>query len=146
MKLLTQDNYLVMIKSSIGVKLWQTLYAEIDGKRVNITKNGKLSCAYFVSSLLHHFKLIDDVHATVEGTLKDLQNSGWKKTAYPKPGAIVVWEPSDDHDGTPHPHIGFFVGGGKAISNSSKLKYPTMHDIYFGRLQRKIRGFWMKKV
>ena len=134
-----------MIRASVGVKLWRNLFADVDGKRRDITKNGRLSCALFVSSILHHFKLIGDVHSTVEGTLRDMEESGWKKSRSPEPGAVVIWEPGDDHDGTPHPHIGFCISDTTAISNNSKLGYPAKHDLHFGKRHRAVVGYWQKK-
>jgi hypothetical protein len=144
MKLLHSENFLAMIHASLRARTWRHLYAEINGKKQDITKNGKLSCAYYASSILHQFGLISSVHATVDGTIRDMKASGWQETKKPKEGAVIIWEPSDEHDGSPHEHIGFYISQSCAISNSSKLGYPTKHDINFGKAKRKIQGFWTK--
>lgn len=84
------DTYLGAIKNSIGSKMFRNLYAKVDGKKVDITKNGNLSCAVFVSSILFLFKLIKGVHATVNGTIRDLKESGWIETKTPEIGCVLV--------------------------------------------------------
>ena len=86
------ETYLATIKNSIGSKMFRQIYAKVNGKKKDITKNGELSCAYYTSSLLSIFKLIKDVHATVSGTIKDLEEFGWVEVNKPKIGAILVWE------------------------------------------------------
>jgi len=45
--------------------------------------------------ILYLFKLIKNVHTTVNSTVKDLQKSGWKLIKKPKVGSIIVWEEID---------------------------------------------------
>lgn len=126
-----KDTYLATIRNSVGSKMFRNLYAKVDGKKKDLAENGNLSCALFVSSILYLFKLIKDVHATVNGTVKDLRESGWTQIYKPKPGAVLVWVEKDFGKGEAHKHIGFFIGKGKAISNSSKKGWPTEHDWKF---------------
>jgi len=39
------DNYLAIVRNSIGSNLFRNLYAEVNGQRQDITNNGELSCA-----------------------------------------------------------------------------------------------------
>ncbi|MCX6813984.1 MAG: hypothetical protein NT078_02130 [Candidatus Azambacteria bacterium] len=115
-------------------------------------KNGGLSCARFVSSLLYLFKLIKDMHATVNGIVKDLKQSGWKKIKKPKIGSILVWEKIDFGNKDFHKHIGFYIGNNKAISTSSPKKgQPVIHHWTYGikrnKPVRKVEAiFWNKKL
>lgn len=118
--------YLEMIKRSIGSTMFRTSFALVNGKKKNLLESGRISCAFFVSSLLLMFKLIADQHATVSGTVTDLKKFGWKKISKPKPGCIIVWDKDDFGSGL-HDHIGFYLGNHIAVSNSSKKKQPVKH-------------------
>ncbi|MBD3281189.1 hypothetical protein GF391_00395 [Candidatus Uhrbacteria bacterium] len=138
-------SYLKMIQNSIGSKMFRNLYATVDGKERDILEGGNLSCAFFVSVILHTFELIQIPHATVLGLLKDMEQSGWKKTRKLKTGDVVVWEDEDQTgDGVKHSHIGFYLGKDKAISNSTAKKSPIKHHFTFGtkagKPKRKIIG------
>jgi len=78
------DSYLSFVEKSVGSKMFQTLWAEVDGKKKDITQRGKLSCATFVSFVLLSFGLIKEKHATVNGTVRDMENSGWRKIRKPR--------------------------------------------------------------
>ncbi len=121
----TKATYLAMVKALPNVKLFQKLYmTDETGKQVEITNDGELSCAFTVTSILKIFNLIDDVHATVAGTLRAAPNNGWEPTTTPQAGDLIVW---DVYEG--HPHIGFYLGGQDCISNNTALGYPTKHKI-----------------
>jgi len=119
------DTYLAVIKNSIGSEMFRNLYAEVNGQKTDITKNGDLSCAYYVSSVLYLFKLIGEIHATVRGTIKDLEKSGWVEVGKPKAGCVLVWKEMDFDGEDRHRHIGFYIGEEKAVCNDYKLGYPT---------------------
>ena len=149
------DTYIAVIKNSVGSKIFRNSYAKVNGKKKDILKNGEVSCAFFVSSILALFPLFGLIkyppHGTVDGTVRDLEQSGWKKIKKPKIGSIIVWEKIDFGDKDFHKHIGFYIGNNKAISNSSKWKYPTIHRWTYGikenRPVRKIEAiFWNKKL
>ena len=113
-------------------------------------KDGKLSCAVFVSSILYLFKLLPDLHATIRGTTADLKKSGWVNIKKPKPGTVLVWE-AQFLGNESHEHMGFYMGGNKAISNSRKKHQPTWHHYEFGAKNGqpvcKIKQiFWNKKL
>ncbi len=139
-------SYVSTIKNSIGSNLFQNLYATVDGKEVDITTNGNLSCAYYASSILLIFKLIKSVHATVDGTVRDLKEFGWVEIKEPKIGAVLVWEKVDFGNKQYHKHIGFYIGEEKAISNDQEKGCPNEHDWQFNG-KRKIEAiFWNPKL
>jgi hypothetical protein len=139
------DTYLTVIKNSVGSKLFRNFYVKNKRKKIDVLKNGELFCAFFVSSILYLFKLIKDVHTTVDSTVKDLQESAWQIVKRPKAGSIIVWEKIDFGGGDIHKHIGFYIGKGKAISNNYKLGYPTEHNWIFPKRQVEMI-FWNKKL
>lgn len=124
---LSRDTYFTMVKNSVGTKMFRTFYARVDGKKTDVMKNGDLSCAFFVSSLLSTLALMKATHGTVESTIKDMKQSGWKHAQKLAPGSVIVWEEKKEHK-----HIGFYLGNNKAISNSSKKKSPAAHHITYG--------------
>jgi hypothetical protein len=116
----------VLIKNSLGSKFFRSLYF-FDGKKSkDILKNGELSCAFYVSVILRILGLIKEPHATVDGLVKDMENSGWQKIDKLQKGAVIVWEPKNGHK-----HIGFYLGNKKVVSNNSKKKFPTIHSINY---------------
>ena len=150
-ELILYDSYIQAIKNSVGSKLFRNLYAYVDGKKNDILENGLFSCAIFVSSILYFYKLIGNIHATVDSTIKDLEASGWQKVSQPKEGAILIWEPLKFKEKY-HKHIGFYMNEKKAISNSTDKRSPILHHWTFGtdknkNPKRKILNFyWHKKL
>jgi hypothetical protein len=127
-KLLITENYLLFAKASAGSKMFRTVYYEIGRKKIDVLRDGDLSCAVFVSAILKLFNLIDDVHTTVNHTVRSLKLRGWKPIKKPVPGAIIVWAPkTSKKSGETHRHIGFYLGNGKAVSNNSKKRSPAIH-------------------
>ncbi len=141
MQILAKETYLTMIKNSQGSKITANLWGRQNRRKIDITKNGKLSCAFFVSLILKFFDLIREPHATVSGLENDLVASGWTKIKRPKLGSVIVWEKKNGHR-----HIGFYVGRSQAISNCSKRGYPCKHHFTFGRTKgrakRKIKAIY----
>lgn len=137
-KLLLFPTYVQAIKDSVGSHLFRHLYAEVDGKIKDITEDGRLSCALFVSVLLHRFGLLGAPHATVEGTVKDLLASGWKEVRAPEIGCVVVWDPDPSHHET-HAHIGFVISKTRAVSNNAGRRVPAAHAVRY----RPVRAFYM---
>ena len=137
------DTYFAMIKNSVGTKLFRNFYAQIDGRKIDVMKNGGLSCAFFLSSLLSTLGLAKATHTTVESTVKDMEQSGWKPTKKLMPGSIIVWEEKKEHK-----HIGFYIGNNRALSNSSKKKSPATHHLTYGvktAPARKIEAIYQHK-
>ncbi len=129
---LRRESYLAMIQNAVGANTYRTLYLrEGDGVR-DILEDGNLSCAYFVSSILMHFKLIESPHATVAGTVRDLEAHGWQKAGAPEPGDVLVWEAQEQGTSGRHTHIGFSLGGEQAVSNSTTERVPQQHHFTYG--------------
>lgn len=127
-KLLLPENYLLVAKASVGSDMFRKLYFQIDGKKIEILRDGDLSCAFFVSGILKIFNLIGTFHTTVKETVKDLKRHGWKPVKIPQEGAIIVWAPKTfKKSGETHRHIGFYIGNRKAVSNNSKRHSPRIH-------------------
>ncbi len=135
------ENYLAVIHGAPGSRMFRKFYALVDGKKKEISENGNLSCGWFVAFILKYFDLIRGPHMTVDGTLRDMEASGWKKIAKPKIGCIIVWSPMDDRRSKAysygHRHIGFYVGKYRAVSNLSSEGAPGEHHWTFGRKDRK---------
>lgn len=133
LKILTYQNYLQMIKTSTGSRMFQQLYVLDNGKKKDILRNGELSCAYYVSSILKIFDLISRPHATVKGTIEDIIKNGWRETKKLKPGNILIWQEKKFPDGSINQHIGFYFDKQKAISNNFKERMPLVHHFTYGQ-------------
>jgi len=59
--------------------------------------------------------------------------NNWKPTKKLVPGNVLVWEERKGVDEILHRHIGFYLGDGKAISNSSKNGVPSIHHYTYGK-------------
>lgn len=143
-KLLRKKNYLTMIQNAARGEnnMFRNLYMTIDGIEQDALKNGELSCAAFVSSVLYILKLINDVRATVAGTEKNLLANGWHQVSEPQPGTILMWEAEKYEDGSSHEHIGFFIGNNRAVSNDSGKGIPQEHDWRFDGKRKVVRMYW----
>lgn len=140
-------SYLAAIENSVGAKTWQSFYAKVNNEEQDVMRNGELSCAYFVSSILAIFGLIDRAHATVDTTVEKLPQHGWEQVETPHPGDILVWETVTFEDDEAYPHIGFFIGHNQAISNSYEKRVPQKHDWQFADTKpRKIVSVWHKAL
>lgn len=73
---LIYETYLKLIDNSVGTNMFRTMYASVNDIKQDVMRNGDLSCAFFVSSILKMFDWIEKVHATVDNTIKDLEKSG----------------------------------------------------------------------
>lgn len=129
---LHKKSLLAVVENSVGSTAFQNFYALVEGKECDIANGGKDSCAYFVSATLLIFKFINELHATVSGTVRDMQKRGWEEVSEPTPGDVLVWEAKVDGRGEQHQHIGFFVGGDQAVSNSSTEKKIAKHHFTYG--------------
>lgn len=127
-KKLVLESYLAMAKNSLGAKVWQNYFAEVDGEKLDIMYGGSNACAWFVSGVLVMHKLIDSSHATVASTVEDLEKSQWHKITEPKPGAIIVYAPLTFQDGSTHEHAAIYIGDERAISTSYQKAVPIEHD------------------
>lgn len=134
LRLLQKKNYLAMIENLVRgpCYLFRNLYAEIDGKVVDIAQDGHNACAIMASHILFHFKLISDLKAVVESLEKELKRCGWYEIKDPREGAVIIWEPKLGLDGQMHRHIGFYIGNNMAISNDSRdTGLPWKHNYLY---------------
>lgn len=120
------ESFLAMVQGSVGSRTWQHAYFTVAGKKQDLAAGGNVSCAFFVSSILKLFNLVDSVHLTVTSTLTDLERAGWKKARTPKPGCVLLWEPLAQTGGV-HLHLGFYIGHDLAVSNDWKKRLPAKH-------------------
>jgi hypothetical protein len=145
LKIRLRESFIAAITNSIGTKMFRNLFATVDGKRKDILNNGDLSCAVYVSSMLSIFGLIDRPHAKVDSTVKEMMERGWFEIKRPKVGCVLVWGEIDFGDSGKHKHIGFYVGGGEAISHDDKTRVPAPHLYrYKGRSVEKM--LWHDKL
>lgn len=145
-------NYLNLIINSVNTNFFRNHFVEIDGQERDILEDGNISCAIFVSSILHLVGLIKRPHFTVKSTLKDIQESGWYEINDLKTGSLILWEDLYfETVGNVHSHLGFYIGENKAVSNLFYKKSPQIHDINFANDKkigfRKIaKIFWHPKL
>lgn len=124
---------LAVVQGSVGTTAFRHLFLRRGKKSIDILRRGELSCAFFVSNVLHGLGLLKEVHATVDGTVKDLRASGWKKIRRPRAGAVITWAPIVYADHESHSHIGFVVSAQQAISTSYRRRKVVVHPIHYGR-------------
>lgn len=105
---------------------------------------GNLACAQFVSTALKDAGVVSQVRLGVSGVVSDLKGRGWKEVSVPpfKAGDVITWRTYDANgDGVKDndSHIGIIGDDGQAISNSSSLKTPRRHDVYYQPISRVLR-------
>ncbi|OGM96252.1 MAG: hypothetical protein A3B86_03880 [Candidatus Yanofskybacteria bacterium RIFCSPHIGHO2_02_FULL_38_22b] len=129
--------------------LFRNLYADENGKEIDVFENGGTSCCGHVSWILLALELIKHPHAAVHGTIKDLQASGWYEIKEPRPGAIIVWEGVvankglQGEKGVKLSHMGFYVGDNMAISNDSKSSgFPHKHHYTYNNTRKIEKIYW----
>ena len=136
MKRLWFESYLAMVNNSVGSNLFRNFYIESeDGEKQDVMNDGEVSCAYHVSAILYLFDQQEKAHATVSSALKDLIRHDWEELNFKSEkdlelGDLIIWEAIefDEEPGILHPHIGFYVGEGQAVSNSYKIGQPVKHQ------------------
>ena len=138
-KPIVRDTLQAMLIASVGTKMFQHVYVKVEGKQKDVMQKGELSCAFYVSSMLSMFGLIDKSHATVRTTEKKLMEHGWKRARTFKFGNVLIWDATRQSDG--HQHIGFYLGNQKAISNSSMKKVPHIHHVTYQRKRPVLRMY-----
>jgi len=139
-----------MIENAAKGEVWmfRNFYAIKDDKEIDIFQNGGLSCAAFTSSILYFFnstlefmnkpKWIANMHANTRSVEKDILQHGWIETKELKVGAILVWEELNGY-----PHIGFYVGNEKAVSNDSRGKgFPHKHHYTYNDTRKIEKIYW----
>jgi hypothetical protein len=131
-KRLFKKNFLMVIRNSAGTNMFRNFYYKNLG---DVLKNGDLSCAFFVSTILLMFNFVDKISFRVVDTVADIQQKGWYKITKLRKGCIVVWNPVIQNGGG-HLHIGFYMGSGIAISNRSSLGVPGEHPVIYSGLDK----------
>lgn len=129
---------------------FRNLYArDENGKEYDILEDGKNGCGVFISWILLTLELIKRPHSTIQGTEKDLIESGWFEIDKPRPGAILLWEEKKGiHSflgGAPvlHRHIGFYIGGDQAVSNDSLgTGFPWQHHYTYNDTRKIEKIYW----
>ena len=142
------ESYMAAIKNSLGAHTWRQYFATVDGQRQEVTRDGQLSSAYFVTSILRMFDLIKEVHLTVAKTERDLVDMGWVQIDEPRPGAVLVYEAQPFGDER-HSHIGFCLDGQRAISHSTVERVPVEHNLgqgSDGRPRAITARYWQAKL
>lgn len=123
---LNYKNYLTTIKALPDSQLFRHLYVKDEnGREFDAARDGDVSCALVVSSVLCLFGWIDKTHATVASTVKAMLACGWRVTDAPKPGDVVHYSAEN----TSNEHVGFFIGAGEVISNVSAKHAPGEHHL-----------------
>ncbi|MDP3697211.1 MAG: hypothetical protein Q8R55_04255 [Candidatus Taylorbacteria bacterium] len=129
--------------------LFRNLYANENGKEIDVFENGGTACCGHVSWILLALELIKHPHAAVHGTVKDLISSGWHEIKELKPGAVIVWESCvadsglQGEKGVNLSHMGFYVGDDEAISNDSKASgFPRRHHYTYNGTRKIEKIYW----
>ncbi len=136
------DNYLL-----------RNLYAEENGKEIDIFEIGGTACCGHVSWILLALELVKHPHAAVYGTERDMVASGWYEIKELKPGAVIVWENKMADSGLQGEknvelsHMGFYVGNDMAISNDSKGSgFPRKHHYTYDNTRQIKKIYWNDKL
>ncbi|PIR05246.1 MAG: hypothetical protein COV57_00175 [Candidatus Liptonbacteria bacterium CG11_big_fil_rev_8_21_14_0_20_35_14] len=145
MKFILFDTYISTILSSIDSKMFKNCWFD-DEEKKDVSKDGDLSCALYISSVLKMFDLIKDRHVTVSGTVKDLEHNGWEKINELKKGSILVWEKKLQSNNEWHKHLGFYIGDNEAISNSWKYKVPKKHHYTYDNTRKIETIYWNSRL
>ncbi len=135
-----RETLLQMVFASVGSEMFQNSYFVAGGKRKDLCQNGKFSCAFYVSSILKIFDLIETLHTTIDGLEKDLFSSDWRvftDTFCFQDGDIIIWE-VDKKIGN-HRHAGFYIGDFMCVSNSSDKGRIIRHGLEGPNLSRQRR-------
>jgi len=122
---LVRKNFLASVEGSIGSLMFRYLYVrDEEGREIEVLEDGRLSCAYVVSSLLTLHNLIDRPHSTVTTTLEKMVEHGWQEVTMSQPGAVVYWP---EYNG--NQHIGIAISSEECVSNSSDERAPVKHGM-----------------
>lgn len=133
--------------------LFRNLYADENGKEIDVFENGATACCGHVSWILLALELIKHPHAAIHGMKKDMVASGWYEIKELKPGAIIVWESRVANDGLQGEanvklsHAGFYIGNDEAISNDSKgSHFPRRHHYTYENTRKIEKLYWHSEL
>ena len=133
MQILKKETYIKMIENSVGIRLFNSIIAEVDGTQKDILNDGEFSCSCFVSGILLLNTLISKTRATVNNLEKDLlENTNFNEVSESdlRPGDIIFWELVTYQDGSSNRHVGFAISKTEAVSTNYIAKCVTKHPIY----------------
>lgn len=134
-EVLLEQTFLALVENSVGSSMFRNFYAKVDGVEQDITQNGRLSCALYVSAVLKMAGLINKITTTVNGVIREMEATGWQKIEEVRTGAVIVWAQEISTDGSKHKHIGFYLGDNEAVSNDSKTGLISKHHFTFGQTE-----------
>ncbi len=126
--ILIVDTLLAMAHNSIGSATWRNFYRLEDGQKTDAVEGGKLSCSWFVSTLLRSLELLTTVHLRTESTVKDMESNGWFRIEDRRPGAVIVYANQMRASGRSRPHIGFCINENEVISTGDQNGSPEIHE------------------
>jgi len=130
-----------MIQNSEGSRIFNSFFVKdkTRGSEFDVYEDGVLSGAFYVSSVLSIFDLIDKPHsttATIKSTLENKKEKdwGWKdvKDNKLKPGDVLFWEELEFPDGFKSDQIGFYIDKDTAYSAGSSERQIIKHHPSFG--------------
>lgn len=122
---LRRKTMIATARAAVGSTMFQHMYVRDKQTREehDTMQGGELSCAFFVSSILCMFGLLDDsAHSTIATTLAKMKERGWYEIDEPIAGAVVHWPANDVSD-----HLGIYVGDNRYVSNSYARRTPIEH-------------------
>ena len=148
---------MLLLRNSVGCRLFQNFLIEEKGEVVDTTKDGLLSCAFFVSAILRMATLDNEMPLVGSVSLSNItlieggeDNNQLRKNRWfglehdnwhgLEPGTLVFWEKLYGAR-----HCGFIMEQGEnplAISNSSTNGMPILHHPTFNGRRRIIHAFW----
>ena len=131
-KRLFKKNFLMVIRNSAGTNMFRNFYYKNLG---DVLKNGDLSCAFFVSTILLMFGFVNKVSFRVVDVIDEMEEKGWKEITRLRKGAVIIWNPVVQNGGN-HLHIGFYMGKKIAISNRSSIGAPGEHPVFYSGLDK----------
>ena len=122
------DNYISVIKNSVGTEMFRNWYCTVDGVKTEVLGDGNLSCPLYLTGVLKIFDLVHETQITVHRALKEMETSGWKEITKPQLGAVIVWGEKLGETGI-HKHMGFYLGENLAVSTNDKAKKVITHPL-----------------
>ncbi len=147
LEILQKETYLKAVENSIGSTQYRSLMVRYkdSGEVKDILEDGNLSCAYFVSSLLCLFGMIDRQRATVKSMLRFVtEDSAWSQVAFDDaaPGDVVFYTEREFADGSLHAHVGFVLSEHEAVSTSDTKRCVIKHSLTYHPMASLWRYSW----
>jgi hypothetical protein len=143
--ILKKETYIKAIENSVGSRIFNSLFVKFSnsGEIKDVLDNGNFSCAFFVSSILSLFKLIDSPHSTVATVQRLLKESpDWRLVDINniEAGDVIVWKKVTFEDDSQNAHIGFAISGIDAVSTNDKTRVVSRHEIALEKIEEVYRS------